>query len=276
MNYLEIKGARLPVIGFGTWSLRGWRGRRAIARALALGYRHLDTAQIYDNEEDVGHALRASGVARDEVFLATKLRRENLRGDTVRRSAEASLRRLGTDYIDLLLIHWPSEDVPLAETLAVMAELRAAGKARFIGVCNFNARLLAEAVETHGADLLCNQVEYHPFVSQRTVREAAHRLGLALVAYSPVARGRVDRDPTIRAIASRYGKTPAQIALRWLIEQAGVVAIPKAADRTHAAENLDIFDFTLAAEDRAAIGKLPTADGRIQGREPGMPDWDPP
>ena len=275
MNYVTAKGARVPAIGFGTWPLRGWSGRRAIARALELGYRHVDTAQVYGNEADVGSALRGSGVARDEVFLVTKLQRDNLRADAVRRSTEESLRRLVTDYIDLLLIHWPNDAVSLAETLTAMTALRESGKTRFIGVCNFNAALLAEAVETHGADLLCNQVEYHPFLSQRTALAAVQRLGMILVAYSPVARGRVNDDPTIRTIAVKHGKTPAQIALRWLIEQEGVAAIPKAGSAAHAAENLAIFDFALDQDDRLTIGRLSQAGARIQSREPGMPDWDP-
>lgn len=275
MNYLTAKGARMPAIGFGTWSLRGWRGRRAIDRALALGYRHIDTAQLYENEADVGRALHSSGVDRGEIFLVTKLRRENLQADAVRRSTDDSLRQLGTDYVDLLLIHWPNGAVPLAETLEAMSRLREVGKARFIGVCNFGTKLLVEAVERCGADLLCNQVEYHPFLSQAYVRDAAQRLGMIVVAYSPLARGFVERDPTMCAIAAKYNKTPAQIALRWLIGQDNVAAIPKARSAAHASANLAVFDFTLAAEDRAAIDRLGQARNRIQEREPDMPEWDP-
>lgn len=275
MNYLTLRGARVPAIGFGTWPLRGWRGRRAVARALDLGYRHIDTAQVYENEADVGRALRSSGVDRSDIFLITKLSRDNLGADAARRSTEESLRRLGTDYVDLLMIHWPSDKVPVQETLDAMARLRDAGKTRFIGVCNFGTKNLADAIEVHGADLLCNQVEYHPFLSQVRVREAAQRLRVMVVAYSPLARGRVNSDPTMRAIAAKYGKTPAQIALRWLIEQDNVAAIPKAGSAMHAAANLAIFDFTLAAADRAAIDGLGQARIRIQGREPGVPEWDP-
>ena len=275
MKYLTVKGARVPAVGFGTWSLRGWRGRRAIDRALALGYRHIDTAQLYENEADVGRALHSSGVDRGEIFLVTKLRRENLRADAVRRSADDSLRQLSTDYVDLLLIHWPNGAVPLAETLEAMSRLREIGKARFIGVCNFDTKLLAEAAEKYGADLLCNQVEYHPFLSQAYVRDAARRLGLIVIAYSPLARGLVERDPTMCAIAAKYGKTPAQIALRWLIEQNNVAAIPKARSAAHAAENMAVFDFALAAEDRAVIDRLGRARKRIQERESDMPEWDP-
>ncbi|HYL33489.1 MAG TPA: aldo/keto reductase [Stellaceae bacterium] len=265
----------MPAIGFGTWSLRGWRGRRAIDRALGLGYRHIDTAQLYENEGDVGRAMRSSGVDRGEVFLVTKLRRENLGADAVRRSADESLRQLATDYVDLLLIHWPNNAIPLAETLEAMSQLREVGKARFIGVCNFGSKSLAEAVETCHANLLCDQVEYHPFLSQAFVRDAARRLGMIVVAYSPLARGRVEGDPTIRALAAKYGKTPAQIALRWLIEQHNVAAIPKARSAAHAAENLAVFDFTLAAEDRIEIDRLGQVRNRIQERESDMPEWDP-
>ncbi len=275
MSYVTAKGARVPAIGFGTWPLRGWRGRCAIERALRLGYRHIDTAQIYGNESDVGRALRASGVHRSDVFLVTKLRRDNLHADAVWRSTEESLRRLATDYLDLLLVHWPNPAVPLGETLEAMDRLREAGRARFIGVCNFNIGLLTEAVQTHHADLLCNQIEYHPFLSQNRVRDATRRFGMIVVAYAPLARGHVLRDPTIGAIAAKHGKTPAQVVLRWLIEQDGVAAIPKAGLAAHAAQNLEIFDFTLDPDDRAAIDRLSQVEVRVQEREPGTPEWDP-
>jgi 2,5-diketo-D-gluconate reductase B len=190
------------------------------------------------------------------------------------RAHEAELKRLGVEQVDLLLIHWPTGETPLGETLGAMAKLREAGKTRFVGVSNFNVRLLQEAVETHGADLLCNQVEYHPFLSQRAVLAALGRYGLMLTAYTPLARGAVERDATLKRIAAKYGKTPAQIALRWLVDQPNVAAIPKASSRAHAAANLAIFDVELAAEDRAAIDAL-RGDRRVV--DPGWgPHWDPP
>jgi 2,5-diketo-D-gluconate reductase B len=274
MNYLEIKGARVPVIGLGTWQLNGRACYEAVRQALELGYRHVDTAQLYSNEAEVGRAIGDSGLRRDEIFLTTKVAPGNLTAAQAKHSSEESLRRLGTDHVDLLLIHWPSGEAPLAETLGALAELRKSGKTRFIGVSNFTVKLLKEAVETLGADLLCNQVEYHPFLSQRPVMAALKRYGLMLTAYTPLGRGHAQRDETIARIGRNYGKSPAQVALRWLIDQAGVAAIPKAASRAHAAANLAIFDFTLTAEDRAAIDAL---RGTLRVVDPGWaPHWDPP
>ncbi|HEX7969519.1 MAG TPA: aldo/keto reductase, partial [Stellaceae bacterium] len=219
MKYLDIKGARVPAIGLGTWQLSGRGCEEAVRQALDLGYRHIDTAQMYGNEAEVGRAIRASGLGRDQIFLTTKLAPGNLAAGAVRRTAEESLRRLGTDHVDLLLIHWPTGEAPLGETLGAMADLRAAGKTRHIGVSNFNVQLLKEAMETYGADLLCNQVEYHPYLSQRAVLAAVRRYGMMLTAYTPLARGRVARDPTLAAIGRKHDKSPAQVALRWLLDQ---------------------------------------------------------
>jgi 2,5-diketo-D-gluconate reductase B len=270
---IEVKGAKVPALGFGTWPLSGSACRGAVRAAIELGYRHIDTAQMYGNEAEVGAAIRDSGVARDALFVTSKLDLGNLRAAAVARSAEESLRRLGLDHLDLLLIHWPSKEVPLGETLSAMARLREAGKARHIGVSNFTAALLREAVEAHGAELLCNQVEYHPFLSQRAVLPAARKYGLLLAAYCPLARGLVAADATLAGIGRTYGKTAAQVALRWLVEQEGVAALPKAASRAHAAANLAIFDFALSEKDRAAIAALPK-DRRIVNLS-WSPDWDP-
>jgi 2,5-diketo-D-gluconate reductase B len=197
----------------------------------------------------------------------------NLRAAAAKRSHEESLKRLGLDHVDLLLIHWPNSETPLGETLQALAELRTAGKTRFIGVSNFTVLLLRQAVERHGADLLCNQVEYHPFLAQSPVRAALERYGMMLTAYAPVARGRVFDDKTITAIGRKYGKSAAQVTLRWLLDQKNVAAVPKAARRLHAAANIDIFDFTLAAEDRAAIDAL--AEGERLVEWGGYaPEWD--
>jgi 2,5-diketo-D-gluconate reductase B len=274
MKHIEVKGARVPAIGLGTWQLSGRACREAVRQALELGYRHIDTAQMYGNEAEIGAALRDSGIDRGEIFVTTKLAPGNLGAATARRTAEESLKRLGIEQVDLLLIHWPSGEAPLEETLAALARLRAEGKARFIGVSNFTVKLLQETVETHGADILCNQVEYHPFLSQRPVMAALKRHGLMLTAYSPLGRGHVQRDARLAEIGRKYGKTPAQVALRWLIDQDNVAAIPKAASRAHAAANIDIFDFTLAPEDRAAIDAL---RGDLRIVDPGWgPHWDPP
>jgi len=273
MIHVSVKGTKVPALGLGTWQLRGQQCREAVLTALELGYRHIDTAEMYGNDEAVGRAIRESGIGRDEIFLTTKVPPGKLRAPDATRSAEESLKRLGLPYVDLLLIHWPSSEAPLGETLEAFARLREAGKTRFIGVSNFNVSLLDEAIERHGADLLCNQVEYHPYLSQRAVRAAVRRCGMMMTAYAPIAKGRAVGDAVIAGIGRKYNKTAAQICLRWVVEQDGVAAIPKAASRAHLAANIDIFDFVLSADDRGKIDAL-------QGRErlldvPGWsPDWD--
>ena len=273
MHYIDVQGVKVPALGFGTWALSGRSAYEATRRALDLGYRHIDTAQIYGNETEIGRAIRDSRIARDEIFLTTKISPTNLHAAAAKRSHEESLKRLGLDQVDLLLIHWPNAGVPLGETLGALAALRAEGKTRFIGVSNFTVALLREAVERHGAELLCNQVEYHPFLSQRALLALQERYAMMLTAYAPVARGRVFRDKTLTAIGRKYGKSGGQIALRWLIEQDRVSAVPKAANPAHAAENIDIFDFALTQEDRAAIDALAENDRLVEWGGY-SPDWD--
>lgn len=272
MKFVEVKGARVPALGFGTWPLNGADCARAVREAIEVGYRHIDTAQNYGNEAEVGKGIAQSGIARAELWVTTKLSRGNLTAKEVARSTDESLTKLGLDHLDLLLIHWPSRTVPLAETLGAMTKLRDAGKTRFIGVSNFTTKLLDEA--TQDADIICDQVEYHPFLSQRAVLGAMKKHGLFLTAYSPVARGRVPNDKRLQTIGTKYGKTAAQVALRWLIEQDNVAAIPKAGSRAHMQANIDIFDFALAPEDRAAIDALGSGDGRIVDIAGWSPDWD--
>jgi 2,5-diketo-D-gluconate reductase B len=273
MDSISVKNVNIPALGFGTWALSGDVAYRATRMALDLGYRHIDTAQIYGNEAEIGRAIRDSGLPRGDIFLTTKIAPSNLRADAVRRSHEESLKRLSLDQVDLLLVHWPNAGIPLGETLAALAALRDAGETRAIGVSNFTVALLEEAIERHHADIICNQVEYHPFLSQRSLHAAMQRRGLMLTAYAPVARGRVFRDPTLAAIGKKYGKSAGQVALRWLLDQEKVCAIPKAARREHAAANIDIFDFHLVPEDRAAIDAL--AEGERLVEWGGYtPDWD--
>ncbi len=264
----------MPALGFGTWPLSGADGTRAVREAIELGYRHIDTAQLYGNEADVGKGIAQSGVARGELWITTKLSRDHLGAKEVARSTDESLKKLGLDHLDLLLIHWPSRTVPVAETLSAMTKLRDAGKTRFIGVSNFTTKLLDEA--TKHADIICDQVEYHPFLSQRAVLSAVKTHGLFLTAYSPVARGQVPNDKRLQAIGKKYGKSAAQVALRWLIEQDNVAAIPKAGSRAHMQANFEIFDFALAPEDRAAIDGLGSSSGRIVDIAGWSPDWDRP
>ncbi len=254
MHTIEHHGSQVPVLGLGTWELRGQACTNAVERALGLGYRHLDTAQGYDNEAEVGEGLRRSGVARDEVFLTTKLRPRNYRAADVRRSTEASLEALGVGHVDLLLMHWPNPGVPLEETLGAMRDLQGRGLVRHLGVSNFAPSLLRSAHEL--AEVFTNQVEYHPFLSQAVLLREAERLDHLLTAYSPLARTLVTAEPVLREIGAAHGKTPAQVTLRWLIQQPRVVAIPKAASETNQRQNLAIFDFALAADEMAAIHAL--------------------
>jgi 2,5-diketo-D-gluconate reductase B len=271
MKFIEVKGARVPALGFGTWPLSGADCARAVRDAIAVGYRHIDTAQLYGNEPEVGQGIAESGIARGELWVTTKLSRDHLTATEVARSAEESLKKLRLDHLDLLLIHWPSRTAPLAETLDAMTRLREAGKTRFIGVSNFTTTLLDEAVRQ--ADIVCDQVEYHPFLSQRAVLGAVKKHGLFLTAYSPVARGRVPGDRTLQAIGKKHGKSAAQVALRWLMDQDRVAAIPKAGSHEHMAANIDVFDFALTPDDRAAIDALGGND-RIVDIAGWSPDWD--
>ena len=227
-----------------------------VRRALDLGYRHFDTAQAYGNEHEVGRAVAESGIKREEVFLTTKVWRSSLAPRDVHRSTAESLERLGTSYVDLLLVHWPNDAIPMGETLAAFAELRAAGKTRHIGVSNYSPRQLAEAAGTHRADLFCNQVEFHPLRRQDALLADARRLGIALVAYSPLGRGRIPGHPVLERIGQRHGKSAAQVALAWLVRQEGVATIPKASSEAHARANLEVFDFALSDEDLVEIAAL--------------------
>ena len=256
MKYIDLKGTRVPALGFGTAALRGKKCETALAYALELGYRHIDTAAMYRNEEVVGRALAASGIPRRNIFLTTKVGPTELSPEALRQSVEQSLERLQTDHVNLLLVHWPNPELPLGETLDALTAAKENGQAQRIGVSNFPVALMKEAVEVHGADLLANQVEYHPFLSQRSVLKFCHRHDMMLTAYSPLAMGQVAKDKTLGRIAKKHGKTPAQVTLRWLIDQFCVAAIPKASGKRHAKQNFEIFDFYLSAPDVAEITAL--------------------
>ena len=255
MESVTVQGVEVPAIGFGTWQLKGEDCRLAVEDALTLGYRHLDTAQMYDNEAAVGDAIEHSAVDRDDVFLVTKVLRRNLAYDDVLASVDASLDRLGTD-IDLLLIHAPSRSVPIEESIEAMNQLQDTGVVRHIGVSNFSVPQLQDAIDASDTPILTNQVEYHPFERQDDVLEFCIDNDIMLTAYSPVAEGRVTGNDVLREIGETYGKTPAQVSLRWLIQQENVSAIPKAASREHREENLDVFDFELTDEEMAQIFDL--------------------
>ncbi len=256
MKYITIRGQKIPAIGLGTWQLKGKEGKIAIKTALDLGYRHIDTAQMYNNESEVGEAIADHEIPRDEIFVTTKLDRMNLRYDTVSSSFKESLERLSMDYVDLLLIHWPSETVPLEETLNAMNELRNAGKVEHIGVSNFSVELMKKAQKYSEAPIFCNQVEYHPFYSQKEIISYCQNNEIVCTAYSPLAKGRAINNKTLTEIGKKYGKTAAQITLRWHIQQENVIPIPKASSRRHLKENIDIFNFTLSEKDMGRIFQL--------------------
>ena len=251
MEYQTIKGEEVPSLGLGTWRLSGEECATAVERALSLGYRHVDTAQMYRNEGEVGRGIKASGVDREEVFLVTKVWPSDFSRDDVVRSTSESLKRLGTDYADLLLMHWPSESVPLGETLGAMRELQEQESVRHVGVSNFPARMVEEA--TGHVEIFCNQVEYHLYKAQDELLEQAREMDYMLTAYTPLARGAILEDRTLREIGAVYGKTSAQVALRWLIQQEKVAAIPKATSEEHLQGNLDVFDFELSHEEMKRV-----------------------
>lgn len=271
MEEKTAKGATIPALGFGTWPLQGETCYEAVLDALAIGYRHIDTARVYGNEDEVGRAIADSPTPRDALVLATKLWHDELDPAVVRPRVEDSLRRLRTDSIDLLLVHWPVGKAPLADTLAAMVALVDDGLVRHLGVSNCTVAHMREA--SAAAPVVTNQVEYHPYLSQEPLLAEAARDGHLLTAYSPTARGRILDDPTIAEIAAGHAKTPAQVVLRWLVSQPEVIALARSANPQRRRENLAIFDFALTEEETAALHSLAHPGGR--GSDPPFaPAWD--
>ncbi|MFD1588452.1 aldo/keto reductase [Halorientalis brevis] len=253
MEVVETATARIPKLGLGTWQNTGEACTQTVQTALDAGYRHIDTAQHYENERAVGRGLAQADVDREEVFLTTKVWRSNLQYQDVIASVTDSLDRLQVEYVDLLLIHWPHPRVPIEETLDAMAELCDRGLVRQIGVSNFTLPQLQTAQETAAVPIVANQVLYHPYTDQSTLQQYCARHDITLIAYSPLARGDVLSDAVLERIGERYDKRPAHVALRWLVQQDGVVAIPKASTPDHLHQNLDVFDFALTAEEMTRI-----------------------
>ena len=254
MEYQTIKGEKVPSLGLGTYRLTGEACVRAVERGLSVGYRHLDTAQMYGNEAEVGRGIENSGVDRGEIFVTTKVWPSDFARDRVIRKTRESLKKLGTGYVDLLLMHWPGDGVPLGETLGAMRELQQEGGVLHIGVSNFSPSLVEEATEH--AEIFCNQVQYHPYKHQDALRDQAQKLDYLLTAYTPLSRGGVQDDATLREMGEAHAKTATQVALRWLVQQDKVSAIPKATSEEHLEENLDVFDFELSEEEMARIASL--------------------
>ena len=271
---VEVHGARIPLIGLGTWNLRGSTCVRMVEQALRLGYRHVDTAEMYDNEREVGEGLRASGLPRGQVFITTKIWPSHFAARELERAAKESLARLQLAEVYLLLLHGPNPQIPLRETLGALCKVKRMGLARHIGVSNFTVALIDEAARLAEEPLICNQVEVHPFIDQSKVIAACRRQGMATVAYSPVARGGVKSDKLLARIAKAHGKSAAQVSLRFLVQR-GIVVIPRTSRVERLSENLAIFDFVLSEAEMAEIARLARRDGRIVDYAySGSPNWD--
>ena len=275
MHHVEAHGAKIPAIGFGTWPMRGEACRRAVSEALEAGYRHIDTAAMYQNEREVGEAIRGSGVPRDSVFVTTKIGAESLAEGDLQRAVAASLKKLGMDQVDLVLIHWPSRRLSAADTIRTLNDVKRRGMARHIGVSNYTTRLLEESWAASEAPIVVNQCEYHPYLNQAKVIAACRAHGTAFTSYSPLGKGtELLSDPVVTAIAERFGRTPAQVVLRWHIQQDGVIAVPKSGTPSRIRENLAVFDFALGSEEMAAVSGLAKPDGRVIDPCDAAPDWD--
>jgi diketogulonate reductase-like aldo/keto reductase len=274
MHNVNANGAAIPALGLGTWTLKGDDCSEMVAEALSIGYRHVDTAASYENEAAVGSGLRASGIARNDVFVTTKVWWTDIAPGDLERSAEASLKRLGLDQVDLLLIHWPNPRVPLEGSIKALNDAKRSGLASHIGVSNFTTTLLSQAIALSDAPLVANQVEHHPYLDQTKVLDACRKAGMAMVSYCPLSRGGpLFEEKAVTDAAARHSKTPGQVVLRWHVQQEGVVAIPRTNRLKRLAENFAIFDFTLSETEMAAISALSKANIRICDYD-FSPQWD--
>lgn len=266
-------GALIPPLGLGTWQCSGEAATQSVLWALDAGYRHIDTAARYGNEEAIGLAFLDADVDREDLFVTTKVWCTDLAAPSLLSSTERSLRLLGLDYVDLLLVHWPNQSVPLAETIRALCSARRSGLTRHIGVANFPAGLLERAIELSSEPIAANQCEYHPRLNQSRLLDTCRSRGVAFVSYSPLGSGSLLREPAVCDIAARLGRSPAQVILRWHIQQPGVVAIPRSSDRQRIISNIAVFDFALSSEDMSEISSLSREDGRLFNPS-WAPDWD--
>jgi 2,5-diketo-D-gluconate reductase B len=272
MESLKTQGISLPRLGLGTYRLQGDACRAAVESALGLGYRHIDTAEMYGNEEAIGPAIAASGVARKDLHVTTKVWNENLAPDAMRKAFDTSLKKLKLDHVDLYLVHWPSPDMNLPAVLETLMKLKEEGRTRAIGVANFNIALLRQAVEEIKAPIACNQIEYHVMLDQTPIRKYMATKSIPLVAYCPLAQGRAASNETLMAIGNKHSASAAQVALKWLLDQDGVAAIPKASRAESQQANLGALNVKLDDADRKAIAALPKDQRFVK---PGFsPVWD--
>jgi 2,5-diketo-D-gluconate reductase B len=266
-------GARIPLLGLGTWDLRGRVCTDMVQAALDLGYHHIDTAEMYDNERAVGEGLRASGIKRDDLFLTTKIWPAHFAAADLPRAAADCLDRLGVSSVDLLLLHWPNPQIPLPETIGALCKVKRDGMARHIGISNFNVALIEAAWKATSEPLVCNQVECHPYLDQSKVLAACRKHGMAMTAYSPIAKGKVGGDKVLERLGAAHKKTAAQVSLRFLVQQ-NIVVIPRTSKQARLAENAAIFDFALKDGEMADISALSRAGRRLIPAGFGRPDWD--
>lgn len=272
MEYWIYKDIKIPKLGFGTWMLQGESASKAVTTALDLGYRHIDTASMYRNEKEIGLALKQSSIPREKIFLTTKFW-DNLSLKGIQQQTQDSLKNLQTDYVDLLLIHWPSSKFLMEEYLLSLQKIVQEGKTRFVGVSNFPSKLLLQALEICPS-LITNQVEYHPFLQQQKILNLIDNIGsMFLTAYSPLGRGEALKSQQIQHIAKKYNRSPSQVILRWLIEQKNVVPIVKASHKNRMQQNLEIFDFQLEKEDQDKLHRLTNQNRRLVN-PPFAPTWD--
>jgi 2,5-diketo-D-gluconate reductase B len=274
MENISTQGVSVPRLGFGTFRMPGGGCQSVVESALSLGFRHIDTAKMYENEEAVGAAIAASGVARPDLFVTTKVWHDALAPDALRRAFDASLDKLGLEYVDLYMVHWPAKDMDMAATLETLMALREEGRTRAIGVCNFNLPMIRRAIDDIGAPIAAHQIEYHPFLAQAEMLTYLRGKGIPLTAYAPLAQGRAAKDPTLAEIGVKHGASAAQVAIAWLLDQEEVIAIPKAERQESQRANLHALTIKLDDADRAAIAALPK-DQRFV-RPPFAPDWDAP
>ena len=276
MHYIDANGARIPAIGLGTMTLKDAVCIEAVSTALQLGYRHIDTAERYGNEAAVGEGLhkglRAAGLKREDVFVVTKVYWDKLAPGDFETSVAESLQKLKLPWVDLLLIHWNNPKVPLADSIASLCAAKVKGQTKHVGVANFTTSMLAEAVKLAAEPLVTNQVEVHPFLDQSKVLAACRKHGMSVIAYCPIARGKIPGHELLQRIGQAHGRSPAQVALRYLVQQ-GIIPIPRSANPEHLAANLAVFDFALSEVEMVEIGTLKKPDGRVVN-PPHAPKWD--
>ncbi|HEX5779915.1 MAG TPA: aldo/keto reductase [Xanthobacteraceae bacterium] len=269
MLAVKVQDAVIPILGLGTWDVRGKACARIVEQALRLGYRHIDTAQAYENEREVGEGVRASGLPREQVFVTTKVWWTHFAAGELEHAVAESLVRLKLHHVDLLLLHWPNSSVPLGETVAALCKVKREGLARHIGLSNFTVALVEEALQAANEPIVTNQFELHPYLDQSKLIAACRRHDMAVTAYSPLARGNIRGDPVLASIAAAHGKSPAQVCLRWLVQQ-GIVIIPRTSKVERLTENFEIFDFELTESEMSAIRGLARPGGRVVD-----PSWAP-